>query len=126
MDYQAQETLLEFLIGLRPVALFGVLFCISCTGWLVISRIRGVFHPRRSRPFRDAAFLATGPVIAILVSFIKAAEVAEMFMGSGIDTGAVFRHNLHEAVAMCLVGFWCFIAGLSSAILPSKPNANLA
>ena len=101
-----------------------LLFSIGCTLWLLISRIRGCFHPTPINVGRDFAFLITGPVTAILITTIRSIAAVESNMTVGIDSDVPLRYGLATATAYCTVALLCFILGVISFMLPAKDKTD--
>ena len=126
MNDYVEPDLLQLLFRAGPFVLFAAVFSVACTVWLLVSRIRGVFRPRLDTPIRDIAFLAAGPVLAVLITLVRASVAAQSYVRGGIDAEFPLIYGLSDGVAMCAIAFLSFVAGVIACALPSKANEKIA
>ena len=126
MEEHARTSLSQLFMELGPIGCFAVAFSLSCTLWLLVSRIRRCFQPRSSQLGRDLAFLFSGPVSAILHSIIQVVGATQSFVRGGIDAEFDVIYGLSGSITICIVGFLCFMLGVIAFSLPTKSSTNVA
>lgn len=120
MEYRADRSLPEVLLELSPLPALATLVPIVCTTWLVVSGVRGWIRYRHPTPVRDIAFLASGPVCAVLSSIISVAGTTKATLLTSDTERWIISSGLDDAVSVCLVGFFCFLVGTVAVVLPAK------
>ena len=113
------------MLELGPIPGGALLFAMACTIWLVLSRVRRCFRVRGSSTVRDVGLLFSGPVMAILISFVKVAVYARAYLQGGLDVEMGLIASLHDAVRICVIGMSCFAIGICSLMLPTKSDTNV-
>ncbi len=126
MEYRADRSLPEILQEIGPLPALAVLVSVACTSWLVVSGVSDWIRYREPTPIRDLAFLVTSPVCAVLSSIISVAGMTKASLQTADTERWIVSAGLDDAVAVCVVGFFCFLVGIVSILLPTKRNANVA
>ncbi|WP_157447446.1 hypothetical protein [Chthoniobacter flavus] len=126
MEEQFEPNLFQLFREEGPVGLLVIVASVTCTLWLLISRIRGCFRLQPTRIPRDLALLMTGPVTATLYSVIKALVAVQAYVRGGIDSDFVLIYGLQGPKAICIVALLGFLLSVIAFTLPSKSEAKVA